>query len=152
MWHIHGEIRRKSSIILNHDEYMRLVTRVIEWNKENRNRYEIAYTNLRFKSWIDYFIMGDLYILGSGLDFSEHDLWWLLMRRERENASIGKLVFYNPKEIGREENDVERTIKSLSNAEVANLNEFSKAIDYPSFYEKAVCDIHKRISAKRKRE
>lgn len=96
IWHIHGEQRRKSSLILTHDEYARLMGKITDYNKSIANRYERYYNNLKFTSWIDYAIMGDLYILGQGFDYSEFDLWWLLLRRLREKAQIGTVYFYEP--------------------------------------------------------
>ncbi len=99
IWHIHGELRKKSSIILNHDEYARLINRLIDENQLNKNKYVDFATDVIYKSWLDYFLMSDLYIVGLGLDFSEFDLWWILNRRMREKAKKGKIVFFAPKDI-----------------------------------------------------
>ena len=45
-------------------------------------------------SWLDYFILGDVYSLGFGFDTSEMDLWWLLCRKKRERADHGELYFF----------------------------------------------------------
>ena len=50
--------------------------------------------------WLDSFIMGNVYILGFGFDFSELDLWWLIKQKKRENAEPhGKVIFYTPEKI-----------------------------------------------------
>lgn len=94
IWHIHGESRRKSSIVLTHDEYSRLIHQLVAENKLNKNKY-IDYENeVKYKSWLDYFLMSNLYIVGLGMDFSEFDLWWILNRRMREKAKKGKIVLF----------------------------------------------------------
>ena len=37
--------------------------------------------------WLDSFVLGNVNILGLGMDFSELDLWWLLNRKKRESAA-----------------------------------------------------------------
>ena len=94
IWHIHGEERRKSSIVLTHDEYARLIYKLIEENKMNKNKYVEYKKEVRYKSWLDYFLMSNLYIVGLGMDFSEFDLWWILNRRLRENQQTGKITYF----------------------------------------------------------
>ena len=98
IWHVHGELRNKSSIVLTHDEYGRLSERIIERNRHIGNRYEFSKDNLPFTSWMDYFLVGNLHIVGLGMDFSEFDLWWLLNRRKREKISFGNIYFYASKD------------------------------------------------------
>ena len=52
------------------------------------------------KSWIDKFILDDVYFLGFGLDYSEIDLWWLLQRKHRQ-PNRGRTIFIDPKDLGR---------------------------------------------------
>lgn len=96
IWHIHGEASRKSSIVLTHDEYARLITAVLTYMRQQKNHYEQETEQFVFHSWIDYILMADVFILGLGLDYSEFDLWWLLGRRKRERAECGKVLFYEP--------------------------------------------------------
>lgn len=90
IWHIHGELWNKSSMILSHDKYARLVHEIVAYNQKRGKNYQDYGTNLKFKSWVDYFLMEDVYILGFGMDYSEFDLWWLLGRRLRWKAKVGK--------------------------------------------------------------
>lgn len=147
IWHIHGECRRKSSLIFTHDEYARLMGEIIKYNKIIGNKYYNCYKNLEFKSWIDYFIMGDLYILGQGFDFSEFDLWWLLLRRIREKAGIGTVFFYEPKS-----NDSKYKLLALSDLgvqieslgyEIDNTKDCDK--QYKAFYDAAIKDISNKV-------
>lgn len=147
IWHIHGECRRKSSLILTHDEYAKLMGQIITYNHENKNKFYRYFDNLNFMSWIDYFIMGDLYILGQGFDFSEFDLWWLLLRRLREKAETGKIIFYEPikednkykllalKDLGVEINSLGHTIDKSKDE-----NE-----QYKKFYNEAIKDIYLKV-------
>lgn len=142
IWHIHGETRRKSSIILTIDEYARLTNEIIEYLKIVKNSYENYYENLIFKSWIDYFIMGDVYILGLGFDFTEFDLWWLVNRKQRENADAGRLIYYSPK---NKNNNVVETLREI-NVECRNLDfEISTNNTYNDFYHKAILDIKREV-------
>ena len=94
VWHIHGEARRKSSIVLTHDEYGRLISELRKELQTDSNRYVECADNLSIKTWMDYFLMGDVYVLGYGADFSEFIFWWMLSRRNREKAQQGQFHFY----------------------------------------------------------
>ena len=154
IWHIHGEQRRKSSLILTHDEYARLMTQIINYNKDIGNKFIHNYDDFEFKSWIDYFLMGDVYILGQGFDFSEFDLWWLLVRRQRENAQIGKMFFYEPenenkyklfalRDLGVEIKTLGWLIDKSENA-CQHINE-----QYTEFYNDAIKDIYQKVISNR---
>ena len=147
IWHIHGELRRPSSIILSHDEYARLVRELLTYNRERGGTYETKRTELEFKSWVDYFLMGDVYILGLSFDFSEFDLWWLLGRRLREKSGCGKIVFYEPKK-----NDSIHKQYALQDAGVdvrtMDVEIGSNGGTYEVFYKQALNDIRKEVSGK----
>lgn len=101
IWHIHGEIRKPDSIILGHYNYSALLSKLKGFSESRGNYYQKKELNgkeINYKSWIDYFIMGDIYVLGFGFDFSEFDLWWLLNRKYNEKASHGKLYFFEPEQ------------------------------------------------------
>ena len=143
IWHIHGELRCPSSVILSHDEYARLVHELIEHNRKRGNDYVTHKTDLRFTSWMDYFLMGDVYILGFGMDFSEFDLWWLLGRRQREKAECGTCVFYEP---DKPENRVKQSALTDSGVVVKTLGvEIHSSADYATFYKLAIADITKQV-------
>lgn len=101
IWHIHGEGRKKNSIVLGHYYYGNLLARYKEYFVGIRNKYrqmEDVGETPPIKSWLDAFILGDVYILGLGMVFSEIDLWWLFNRKKRENASCGKIYFLEPRQ------------------------------------------------------
>ena len=141
IWHIHGEVREPSSMILTHEEYGRLVYELVA-NEHDKQESNI----ISFDSWIDYFIYGDLYVLGQGIDFAEFDLWWLLSRRHREGDRAGKAIFYSPQEKGKPFTKIEdaldqigmkidhcgKTIPGPDEKPEVDINEF-----YRKFYETA---------------
>ena len=148
IWHIHGEMRRPSSLILNHDEYGRLVHKIIEYNKFRHRNYG-KYENFQIRSWFDFFIVADIYILGLGFDAAEFDLWWLLSRRKREpENNVGRIVYYTP--------DIDsKTSLALQDLGVETKNLGCKFIykkpceineAYKEFYKTAVSDILTDIS------
>ena len=148
IWHIHGELRSPSSMILSHDEYARYIHRIMQHNEKRGHAYVKFRQELKFESWVDYFLLGDVYILGLGMDYSEFDLWWLLGRRLREKSGCGKLVFYEP-----EKEDNYYKLLALKDAGIAVENCGVKIIDgseYESFYLKAIDHIRKQLSDERK--
>lgn len=110
IWHVHGEIRNKSSIVLTHDEYARQTRAILQYLSDRKNEYADFSDHICFKSWIDYLVLGDLYIVGLGMDFSEFDLWWLLNRRLREQTGKGKITFFAPR---NEDKDIFDAIELL---------------------------------------
>ena len=92
IWHIHGELRKPGSMILDHYKYVSLICKI----KELSDKRGSSYTKDDFvcRSWVDSFILGNVYVLGFGFDFSEIDLWWLLERKKREKSAHGKVIYY----------------------------------------------------------
>ena len=92
IWHIHGELRKPGSMVLDHYKYVGLISKI----KELCDKRGGSYTNNDFvcRSWADSFILGNVFILGFGFDFSETDLWWLLERKKREKSEHGNVVYY----------------------------------------------------------
>lgn len=100
IWHIHGEARKYQSMVIGHYYYGKLLSKYIEILDKQANLYVNCFNknkNPTIDSWLDAFILGDVYVLGQGLDFSEMDLWWLINRKKREKAKEkGSLYFYEP--------------------------------------------------------
>lgn len=102
VWHIHGQARKSSSILLDHEAYCRFLFRIQDYLRNKGKKYETDedYIKGYRKSWIDKFILDDVYFLGFGLDYSEIDLWWLLQRKHRQ-PNRGRTIFIDPKDLGR---------------------------------------------------
>ena len=169
IWHIHGEARKPSSIVIGHYMYVNLVSKWREKLKEREKSYRTFDHTKVSGCWLDSFIMGNVYILGFGFDFSELDLWWLINRKKRENAEPhGKVIFYTPEKIQEagkyallsaygveirhldfklmeniEEDPCEEDISSYDEQKRI-IEDFNKTV-YTDYYKKAIEDI--RIDA-----
>lgn len=143
IWHIHGELRRPSSMILSHDEYARYIHQILSHNKRQGNDYVNYYDKIKMKSWIDYFLVGDVYILGLSMDYTEFDLWWLLGRRLREKSGCGKMVFYEPL---KAENKYKQLALHDCGVSIQNCGvDIDTDGTYNEFYQKAIHDIETNV-------
>jgi hypothetical protein len=152
VWHIHGEARKPNSMILGHYYYAALLHKMVEYLRSQGNRYQTQQKDnapLPMKSWLDSFILGDVYILSFGMDFSETDLWWLLNRKKRENANHGKVYFYEP--ASKEFNEKHELLK-LMDVQLIHLDTLTPegkdeeiSCAYQEFYQKAISDIETKV-------
>lgn len=169
IWHIHGEARKHSSIILGHYFYGTLMRDITSYVQTKRDSYAMEFKSgkgVKIKSWIDAFILGDIYILGSGLDLSEIDLWWLINRKKREkNAPHGMIHFYEPKFEHEEKDYIDERlelIKIFSEGKVYDMDvsipkknqqdptsEIKRGERFREFYRKAIVDITQKIAEKK---
>ena len=113
IWHVHGEARKPDSMIIGSYYYGKLLRRCVERldgssepeeegkkRKAKGSRTGLFKTlnkqgkPIRIGSWIDAFVLGDVYILGFGLDFSESDIWWLLEYKANHRDICGSTFFY----------------------------------------------------------
>ena len=148
IWHIHGEARRKSSMVLTHDEYGRLSTEIGKYFHESFGQSMEENEKFTVSTWMDYMIFGDVYILGYGADFAEFDFWWLLGRRRREKSPVGSICFYEPLiSKNRSNNASKKFALEQSGVRIENLGFFfdDGYEDYPGFYEAAIQDIKKKM-------
>jgi hypothetical protein len=121
IWHIHGEISKPRTITLGYDHYVGYLSKIKEyliWERRGKNKSKYSNEHSIYLqgesqfddiekliySWVDVFLRDDIHILGLGLDYSEIDLWWLLILKERQRLKsstifhspiIGKTIFYN---------------------------------------------------------
>ena len=103
VFHIHGEYERKHSMILSYYSYAKILSKLIEYNKQLGNSLEEHQLENRMKEcrcWLDYFILGNVYSVGFGLDVSEFDIWWAIERKAREKAKHGVFRAYLDGESG----------------------------------------------------
>lgn len=115
IWHVHGEARKPDSMIIGSYYYGKLLRRCVERldgssepEEEGKKRNSKGSRTSLFKalnkqgkpirigSWIDAFVLGDVYMLGFGLDFSESDIWWLLEYKANHCDICGSTFFYEP--------------------------------------------------------
>lgn len=117
VWHIHGEIDRPRTITLGYDHYVGYLAKLKEYlvfegkeieSTDKHSTFIRGHKNFEegknpCYSWVDIFLRDDIYIIGLSLDYSEIDLWWLLVFKERQRLrakkrsaapTIGNTVFY----------------------------------------------------------
>ena len=99
IWHIHGEAALKNSVVLGHYYYGELLSVIENYCKRTIAYYGQCITKklpFHLKSWIDYFLLGDVFIIGFSMDFSEMDIWWLINCKKRHFPDCGKVYLYEP--------------------------------------------------------
>lgn len=96
IWHIHGEAARPDTMILGHYQYGKLLS----WSQQHIPGLIRHYKGkqkgrkpLPIHSWLDWLLLGDVHIVGFGLDLSELDLWWLINCKMR-NFSHTTITWY----------------------------------------------------------
>ena len=93
VWHIHGDYEVPKSIIADTSYCCKLVAQIEEVLSKLLIR---AYAkNFEYKTWVDYFVLGEVHILGFGLDFSEIDIWYLLDYKNRKFGNC-KTIYHRP--------------------------------------------------------
>ena len=140
--HIHGECTVSHGVVLGHDRYGRLLSR-IEKLCDSQNYSAIAKNqeNVFIHSWPELFLYSDIYIVGFEFHLSEFDLWWLMKRKQRERMGTGHIYFY-------EHPDPNRLIQKKMRTHGAELPDVGATIDdYDDFYRKAFADIAGKIKA-----
>lgn len=109
VWHIHGDVARPSSMVLGFDHYAGTLQKIRNYAtdgievKKARHRVSSPVkngvldftTNRPIYSWVDYFLRDHIHIVGLGMDFTEIDLWWLLLHKRRRLHQTGKVFFYH---------------------------------------------------------
>ncbi len=142
VWHIHGDLGRPESMILSYYSYAKAISRLQKYNRKLKNAFQDAVEARRTiapLSWSDWFILGDVYSVGFGYDFSEFDLWWAAERKARENAAVGRLIAYQDRQ--EKSDPVCALLKSIG-AEVVRVRDYE---DYAQFYSIVIDDIEKRM-------
>lgn len=162
VWHIHGEARKPESTVLGHYYYGNLLFKIKEHLKD-RNYSE----KREVRSWIDAFVLGDVYVLGFGFGLSEMDLWWLLNRKAREKSNTGKVYFYEAEPVEFDEkHELLRMLKCTRSGEplveiiscgyrkkITQMDGQEKTVldgQYEDFYNDAISDIAKRVVRRKK--
>jgi len=113
IWHIHGEAEVPNSLTLGHEHYVGYVQKMRNYltigipirkgkisspffsSKSKSSMNTINEHNII--SWVDLFLLHDIHIIGLSYDYTEIDLWWLTIYKERlknEYHDIGKTVFH----------------------------------------------------------
>ena len=137
IWHIHGEAGKTKTMILGHYYYGKMLSNMNAYLPALISRYKSAQSSGRdfeCRSWIDYFLIGNITIVGLGLNLSELDLWWLVNAKKRRFSDT-KITFYKP-DISTEEELLAETygVKVIK-------GDFDG--DYIKYYEKLIRELEK---------
>lgn len=143
IWHIHGEAARKDSMILGHYYYGKLVSCLQSYISSFLRRYKSAEVNdekFRPSSWIDYFMLGDVYIVGLGLDQSEFDLWWLINCKKRHSKELleGNVFWFEPN-LANKVNFAKRQLAEVNDVKI--IDESVGKRDFKNYYENLIKKI-----------
>ena len=100
VWHIHGEARKPDSMVIGSFYYGKILRRCVErLDAQKGEEFKVNFRTgkpQKIGSWVDAFVLGDVSILGFGLDFSESDIWWLIEYKCNNPAFCGTTTFYEP--------------------------------------------------------
>ena len=109
VWHIHGEGASPESIVLGYDHYAGYLQKIRNYMTHGlpsrhkglivRSPVKAGVVDLEawrwHRSWTDHFLRDHLHIVGLGFDFTEIDLWWLLLHKCRRKNVTGHTFFYD---------------------------------------------------------
>ena len=142
LWHIHGTCLKPASLVMGHYYYGSLIyeaaayipqfMRIYKGKQSSGAEYSPA-------SWIDYFLLGDVHVIGLQMDISESDLWWLICCKKR-NFPETKIYYYTLK---KENNAKDLLMQSYGVEIVYREDGGVNNDDYLNLYRKAFNHIEK---------
>ena len=135
IWHIHGEASRHSTMILGHYYYGKLLAKMQQYVSSLIARHRASVKrgqDMEIKSWIDYFMLGNVYIIGLGMALSEMDLWWLINCKKRHFPD-STVTLYKP--------DIRLEEKLIAEAYGVHIDVDGFEGDYQSYYQ----SIYKKL-------
>jgi hypothetical protein len=108
VWHIHGNEEKPKNIMLDFYLYGTNISVIQSYGYHFIKKYmacvkkEINNTSnesimFQPESWLDYFFLGNVYIVGLGLDANEFELRWLLTYRKRIHNILSERIKKLPK-------------------------------------------------------
>ena len=92
------------------------------------------------KSWIDYFLMGDVYVDGFGMYLSEYEFWWLACLKQLEFPKTHIYVF---------EPNVKKNVQVMANAYGIMLMDADKQVTvdkYKDYHRSVFCRLSDLLS------
>lgn len=140
IWHVHGEAARPDSMIFGHYYYGVLLSVIQQYSAKVLSRYERCRKrgeDFHPRSWIDYFLIGDVYVSGFGMNLSEMDVWWLINCKKRYFKDYGGIFYYEP-EIDYPD---KFNTKVLAKSYRVNIQKMNFDGDYKRFYYDTAKDL-----------
>jgi hypothetical protein len=129
IWHIHGEAARHGTMILGHYYYGKLLSKMQQYVSSLIARHRVNKAkgqDMWVRSWIDLFMLGNIYIVGLGMSLSEMDLWWLVNCKKR-NFPNTKVTLYKP--------DIQTEERLLAEAYGVTVKTDGYTGDYRAYYQ-----------------
>ena len=168
VYHAHGIATRALSICIGYEHYMGYVERMRHafFSGQRDNGYppivmSMLDSNYEADTWPELLLMTNVYILGLELDFSEADLWWLLIVRTslasvypRFEGHGNRIVYYYIEPEGGEHQEV-KPIDESKRARYELMRELDievmtiRANRYCDGCKLALADIKKRVESSR---
>ena len=141
IWHIHGEANKPNSICIGYEHYSAYIQQMRNYIIDNRKFFNVADSPDEYnESWLKYIFTEDIDIIGLDLNFSEIDLWWLIIYRSRslnrhKKESVNKITYYLKEEEYYSEKDIEKfELLKANNIIIENV----KAKTYKEYYKKVL--------------
>ena len=136
IWHIHGEANRPDTMVLGHYFYGKLLSLMQSYVALFQKRYKgnvVREQGMNCYSWIDLFMLGNVYVVGQGLDMSELDLWWLINCKRRHFPETSITLY---------KTNIPESQRMLCEAyNIRMIRGELKDKDYKSYYNKTIEDI-----------
>ena len=147
IWHVHGDAAKPETMMMGHYYYAKQLSDMQTCIAKAVRRFKIQEKNgepFQTYSWIDRFLISDVYILGLGMYLCDSDLWYLLCCKKR-NFPETKVFFYDK---DCDHKDVCMMLQAygvqLINGEALKVEQSSGSEAYKEFYRKALQDIRRR--------
>ncbi len=140
IWHIHGEASRPDTMILGHYYYGKLLSKLQQNVSQLIKRHKASQAkefNLEIHSWLDYFMLGDVYIVGCGMALSELDLWWLVNCKKR-NFPDRKTILFKP--------DIRIEERLLAEAYDVEVDRGEIGTGYREYYRRTAENLKRRMT------
>ena len=141
VFHIHGEAARKHSMILSYYSYANALSRLVDYNKNilknSLFEHQEEEKDYRCRCWLDYFILGEVWSIGFGLDVSEFDVWWAIERKAREKAAHGRFKAYFDREPSK--NIAQKLLLDAMDADYKTIPVFEN--NYEKMYQSVISEI-----------
>ena len=133
IWHVHGEAARYGTVILGHYYYGKLLAKMQKYVAYLIARHRACVSkgeDLEAQSWIDWFMLGNIHIVGLGMSLSEMDLWWLINCKKRNFPNTTVTLY---------KSDIRTEERLLAEAYGVIIKDDGYAGSYRAYY-KGVCE------------